>query len=587
MPKPATCSRAVILLFALLFGIDLTAQTARESAPAQGQTGAAAVEEPPLPTDPFSEPIPFVPPLIEGPAPGVEDDPLRLRPQAPVAAPDLTLPGDVPQEAPTGRLAELAGKVAPSVVALKSWDASGELLATTVGCLISADGLILTDMEIIHPIFADRIDSITAAAGDGIVYRIEGLWNRDARSGVTLLKATAEGAPFLAVAEGVRAEQELPVHVLAFREERGLSLADATVRADTTLAGEGWLNVRGKDSPGSPGSPVIDDAGRVVAMVALRAAEVQWMNFAVPVEVVAALRGEKIAAVTPLDRLPSGGFAKPVDDPAFIEAFKRLYEGRQVRASAPEWLRLARRYPRSAEVWAVLGLVCDRLGAREEALACAAKAAALDPAAGPYWSQLGVLSLRGGGADSAQGAAERLVGAGEYFEKAARQSPGDRFAWFLLGQSRLARGEAGAAAEALQQAVKLDADFGEAFFLLGYALAKTGDLTAAGTAVRESTRLRPADARSWYYLALLQRKEGRPREATRSMERVTRIEPGHPRAWLALAHLYREVGDDANARLAFVRHNRLPAAPAPSAPPPAKAASGSAASGSAAATPRP
>ena len=245
-----------------------------------------------------------------------------------------------------------------------------------------------------------------------------------------------------------------------------------------------------------------------------------------------------------------------MDDPAFIEAFKRLYDTGRVRAAVPEWIRLTRRYPRSAEPWAVLGLLCARLGAEEEARACAAKAAALDPAAGPYWFQLGLLTLRG---DSDGDRAAALAAAGEYFEKAARQSPGDRLAWFLLGQSLLARGDARAAADALRQAVKIDPAFGEAFFLLGQALVRLGEAGPALTAARESVRQRPGDARGWYFVALLERRAGRLREAEAAMERVVRIEPQHPRAWLALAHLRRERGDDANARIAFARHNRLPA----------------------------
>ena len=84
-----------------------------------------------------------------------------------------------------------------------------------------------------------------------------------------------------------------------------------------------------------------------------------------------------------------------------------------------------------------------------------------------------------------------------------------------------------------------------------------GDLETGATRPAE-TEIRPRDARGWYFVALLERRAGRPREATEAMERVVRIEPAHPRAWLALAHLRRERGDDAGARVAFLRHNRLP-----------------------------
>jgi len=477
---------------------------------------------------------------------------LALPPDA-VADP-LSVPAP-PSASDVDGLAGLALRVAPAVVVLKAWDAAGAVLATTVGCLVSSDGLVLTDAELVHPSFASRIDSITAIAGDGTPYRIAALRAQDSATGATLLRAEVSGTdpvPVLAVSpDATGGDAVKPVHVLAFREERGLSLADARMQEDRSLAGEGWFRLSGEDSAGAPGSPVIDDEGRVLALVALRVGESNWFNFAVPVRVLDRLRAAPAERETPVDRLPAGGTERATDDPRFVELFKSIYEGR-VRGSLPDLLRMTRRYPRSAEPWALLALVSARLGATEEARDCAAKAAALDPGGGIYWYQLGVLAATG------PGGKEQLAGSSEYFERAVRESPANRLAWFLLGRSRLAAGEYPAAADAFRQAVRVDPDFAEAFFLLAYSLGRAGDVRSALAAIGESVRLRRDDPRGWYYAALLHRHQGDLDEARKAMKRVTDLQPNHPRAWLALAHLQRQAGDMANARVSFDRHNRLP-----------------------------
>ena len=305
-----------------------------------------------------------------------------------LAEPDF--PDEPPAQPPDPKLLALAAQVASRVVALRTWDGYGEELARGCGFFVTADGEVLTDLSLVRPDFARRIEYITAATAQGARYRVTGFRYQDQRAGLVILQTDARHTPFIPLNTKADFSKELPVRIVALAEGRRLVMADAFARADRSQSGEGWLILHGADSPGEPGSPVINDQGEAIAIVSMRVPQKKWVNFGLSLASVApALRAAMTGQPRPLNRLESARPGAIAQDARFVSAFGHLYEG-NLRDAVRELLSLRRVFPRSAEVWALLGLACAKAGAEQEALNCNRKAVALDPDVGQYWYQLGL-----------------------------------------------------------------------------------------------------------------------------------------------------------------------------------------------------
>lgn len=489
------------------------------------------------------EPVPLFPMGPDGrPLP-----PAPMPPGYPQEMPDLApLPPMMPEMTPEERrLLELAIKVAPSVVAIRVWDEFGDILSSGVGCFVNASGLILTDAGLLHPDFADRIDYITTTAADGRNHRITGWYVADLRSGVALLQSEDAGVAPLPLQPGLTFEKSMPCHLFAVSERRGLVLADARIEKDESLAGQGWLNVRGDESPGAPGSPIIDAQGRVIAIVGLQVPLKTWMNFALPSDMAAYESQRRLGDVKPLSMLPTEPKLKDVtQDASFLAAYQALTE-KKIMTATRRLISLTREFPRSAECWTLLGLSCSQLGAAAEAVNCQRKAVALDPRTGLYWHQLATAQLR-----KMDGKTQTSEDS-EALKQATALRPGDPLSWLLLGTRTLQEKDYPAADNALRQVVKLEPDYAPAYYLLGYTRSRLQDYVGAMTAVERSLQLDARSADTWFLKGLLLDKSDQPLKSIEAYQQAARLKPNHPYAWQNLARAHQRTGNDTAARVAM------------------------------------
>lgn len=532
----------------------------------------AAAQEPkagPKPPGPLL-PLPAIPTTMEdyenplflfknqpGPlAPIVPDPAAQPAPMMPVM-PNLPDPAPAPSaeggmSAEQRRLAELAMKVAPSVVTLRVWDEFGSVLASGVGTFVGPGGLLLTDAGLLHPEIADRVDYITTTAADGTNHRVIGFHSVDLRSGVALLQSDdTSPVPVLPIKHGLDFAKERICHVLAVSESRGLVLADARISHDDSLAGQGWLQVRGEDSPGAPGSPVVDDEGNVLAIVALRVPLKNWMNFALPADMAAYESQRRLGDPKPLSALPrSPKLAEVTKDAAFLVAFDLLTQ-KKVTTATQKLLALCNKYPRSAECWSLLGLAASELGAVTEAVNCQRKAVSLDPRAGIFWHELAMSQSRKSGA-ATEDQAQTL----ETLTKAAELHPSDKLTWLLLASRSIQKKDYAQADEALRQVTRLQPDYAPAFYLLAYTRSRLQDLQGMELALARCLELNPRIADAWYLQGLLLDKKQEFLQAAQAYKQATRLNPRHPNAWINQAHSFRKAGRDTEAILAAREHAR-------------------------------
>jgi Tfp pilus assembly protein PilF len=295
---------------------------------------------------------------------------------------------------------------------------------------------------------------------------------------------------------------------------------------------------------------VIDGEGRVVAVVSMRVPQGQWFNFGLPIiHILPVLEQMAKSSPQPLARLGRQSRTSAKDDPRFLAAFQTLSAG-QIVTGTSQLLFLLKSHPRSAEVWALLGLAYFKLGAREEALNCSRKAVALDPEVGQYWQQLAVGHL-GGVAPQANPAAR------EALERTVEERPQDKIAWLLLAEQQILARQFVDAERSLLDVIKLEADYAPASFLLSYVKIQRGEFADGEALLRRCLQLDRRHARAWFLLALLHSRQKRLPEAAEAYRRLVALQPAHPHAWRNLALIERRLGHDTAALQAFERHQNL------------------------------
>jgi tetratricopeptide (TPR) repeat protein len=484
-------------------------------------------------------------PMAEEIDPGMPPD--LLPPLAP-------FPGDAPDKPMTPaelKLLSLGQKVVASVVSIRVWDEFGGQIAHGVGCFVTDDGVVLTDAGLVHPEIAGKIDRVTLTTADGTNQPVTGFYLADNATGVTLLQAETRSSKALRFKTEVNLAKETPCHVVAVSEKRGLVIAHAKIQKDSSVTALGWHPLRGDESPGAVGSPVLDDDGNIIAIVGMRVPLKSWMNFALKADQAAFEVQRRRSAFQPLANLPKAPTLVSVArSTEFLDAFQTL-QARRVESALPKLIRLTAKYPRSAECWALLGLAASYLGGASEAVNCQRKAVALDPKAGLYWHQLAFAKLRDKSATAPNSEEDR-----EALELATQQRPEDSLAWLLLASRHARDGNLGKAEDALNRVILLAPDFAQGHYLMAYVRGRLRDYDGAEQHIRRALNLNSRYPEAWYYQGLMFDKKGDFDAAAKAYQTTVRLRPNHPQAWMNLAHSLKKAGKTTEARQAFQEHQR-------------------------------
>ena len=468
-------------------------------------------------------------------------------PGEPYAEEEIAPPEPSPQ---ASRIMELAASIAKSVVSLRAWDEYGGELATGSGCFVNQAGLVLTDISLVLPRRNSKIAYLTMQNALGQTFRVEGIAHLDLDTGITLLQTDAKESVPLAFAPAKNAPAKL-VTVLGLSNQRGLILADATMETDDSVVGAGWLRVRGKDTPAAAGSPVLDEKGRLRGLICLKVQMGEWLSFATPLTDLPGLLAQKRTKLLAWSDVPEQDQTTLAADPAFLEAYQVLQEGKAIPA-ALKLLKLVRRYPRSAELWSMLGLAAARAGDKRESLACQQHAVALDPTLGIAWRQMAMQEL---------GTSKNKASSGSYeaLRKAAEANPNDGDLWLAYGYSLIKAKRWGEANAALLQAGQLRSSSPQVFLCLGYVKSQMKDWQTAEQSLQRAVELDRKLSLAWVMLGTVRQQTGRLSQAVEAYDAATRAEPNSKRAWLCLAHALRKYGNQPSATAAFRRYQELSA----------------------------
>ena len=171
----------------------------------------------------------------------------------------------------------LVQKAKPAVVEILTFDQQNNLLKTGTGFFISPDGLLLTNFHVIS-----GGTSIMAKTPTGAVYFLKSVLSASKTYDVAKLKFFATEVPYLTLGSSSGAIEGQRVLVIGNPEGLEGTVSDGIISAFRD--NRSMIQITAPISPGSSGSPVLDEAGNVVGIVTQVFKEGQNLNFAISSE---------------------------------------------------------------------------------------------------------------------------------------------------------------------------------------------------------------------------------------------------------------------------------------------------------------
>ena len=219
--------------------------------------------------------------------------------------------------------------------------------------------------------------------------------------------------------------------------------------------------------------------------------------------------------------------------PSEILAAARQWQqsGEFVRAESA-YRQLLALEPTNAEIWYLLGTVCQPQGKVAEALEAYQRSVSIKPGFAQAQNSLGIALAQ----------QRRSREAEECFAAAVRAQPDFAHAHNNLGNALKEQGRREEALACYQQAVKLKSDFAEAYNNLGNLQRELGQLDDASSNCRAALRLKPDMADAHNNLGAVYSAQKRWEDAASSYRQALALRPDHAEARGNLGTALRELG---------------------------------------------
>ena len=183
--------------------------------------------------------------------------------KSPTAAPVSQSPQANAGQTPSSELGNLEAKVRPSVIWVTAFDSKGNLLRTESGFFISPDGRFVTTAHAIE----GGVNAVAKTA-DGGIYNVSGVLTVSKSADLAVLKAEVKPQKLLRFLD-LNKTGELSADARVAVVGSALAGNEGAAR-ETTITGQSSdrLEIAGTTAASSVGSPVVNENGDVVGIVA-------------------------------------------------------------------------------------------------------------------------------------------------------------------------------------------------------------------------------------------------------------------------------------------------------------------------------
>lgn len=182
------------------------------------------------------------------------------------------------------RAVELVRKTRPALVSIEPAGRDGEVAGVGTGFIISADGLIATNL---HVIGEARPLRVTLPDGQRLEVTAVHAWNRE--KDLAVIRVDAKDLPVLPLGDSDALSQG--DYIAAMGNPLGLkfSIVEGVVSAVQEVEGQPLIQVAMPVERGNSGGPLLNREGKVVGIVSMKSALTPNLGFAVPVKELQAL----------------------------------------------------------------------------------------------------------------------------------------------------------------------------------------------------------------------------------------------------------------------------------------------------------
>jgi tetratricopeptide (TPR) repeat protein len=252
---------------------------------------------------------------------------------------------------------EIIAKAKPAVVQVIASNANWSPIRTGTGFFVSADGELLTNFHVIQ-----GATHISARTNKGAIFVFEKPIAGSADSDVALLKFQATDVDFLKLGSSANAVEGETVLVIGNPEGLQGTVSDGIISA--FRENRSYIQITAPISPGSSGSPVLDESGQVIGMATLLTKEGQNLNFAISTEVVKSAMDEILTqevlnqasspqpVVSNVNAAPSAGVNQsPQTFDDYIHEGYVAYEDRDYKRSVEAYTKAIVVQPNSASLY--------------------------------------------------------------------------------------------------------------------------------------------------------------------------------------------------------------------------------------------
>jgi S1-C subfamily serine protease len=337
-------------------------------------------------------------------------------------------------------LPELVRHVKPSVVAITTYDASGDPLMTGSGFFVGP-GQVVTNLHVLRG--AARAD-VRTLDGKGKTYSVSGAVSVDEEGDLVLLSVDMpadRGRP-IEFAASLPDEGE-KVFVVGNPLKLEGSVSDGIVSAVREVPNVGKIiQFTAPVSHGNSGSPIFNMMGHVIGVVTVKVTNGQNINLAISAGRVAQLHGSKVRPLADLARLGKGG---DLADPPYRNGVESLWLGNYDTAVG-YFENAVNKNPKRADAWIQVGYCKVKQGKSDEAIKAYQQALTLKPDSADLRNKLGDAYYYAG----------RFAEAIESYKEAARLKPDSPEAYYNLALAYEELGEASLAAVQVHALQKLD-----------------------------------------------------------------------------------------------------------------------------------
>ena len=343
-------------------------------------------------------------------------------------------------------LPTLVKRVKPSVVAIATYDASGEALMTGSGFFLRP-GQVVTNLHVVRGAVRAEVKTLD---GKGKIFPVNGTLAVDEEGDLALLSVDIPPQPTRSseLASELPDEGE-PIFVIGNPLKLEGSVSDGIVSAVREVPNSyRIIQITAPISHGNSGSPVFNLRGQVLGVVTVKVTNGQNINLAIAAARVGELKAGKLQPLTELTVKNKGDVAESL----YRSGLDSLWLGNYDNAVG-YFENAANKNPKRAEAWVQVGYCKVKQGKIQEAIRAYTQALQLKPENAEIHNKLGDAYYYSG----------RLREAIESYSEAARLRPDSAETFYNLAIAYFESGNQSMAASQARTLQRLDAKLYERY----------------------------------------------------------------------------------------------------------------------------